>query len=180
MALFAMPHRVCTSGQKTAASAGSKGVPVSLPGLSQSCPPASLCWLKPPTSVVLALGHHCSQRGLCSLKVIHGPEHPQPTGFQVLGSNWDLPAGLSAASSPVPMLGVCSHQGQHSGSPPAPFPPQHPTAYLVPCLLHRKVGTCHKPIGRAVAPCRSRLLGREDVANVAGQQWSWSSHFPPW
>lgn len=64
------------------------------------------------------------------------------------------------------MLGVCCPQGQHSGSPPAQFPSQRHTV----CLVPQEGGSSYKPIGRAVAPCRSRLLGRGDgeEANGAG------------
>lgn len=97
------------------------------------------------------------------------PPHRFPgTGQQQGPSCWFcLPA-----SSPVPMLEVCSPQDQHSGSLPAPFPPQHPTVCLVPHLLHKKVGASYKPTTRAAAPCRSRLLGREDDEEANGAEAS--------
>lgn len=80
--------------------ADSKGLPVSMPGSSQSCPPASLCWLKPPASVVLAVGlPEGSVLSEGDTWARTPPPHRFPgTGKQLGSSCWFL--CLSAALSP--------------------------------------------------------------------------------
>lgn len=145
----------------------SEGAPLSLRGPGQSCSPASLCWPRPPTPRVLMLGHHCTQRGLCSPRVLFGPERPHPTGLQFLGGNGDPPASSSARQQPCPHAWDVLPSGLAFREPTSPVP--SPAALSGPCLPHTKVGAGYKghrcvshPITRAVARCRSRLSGKED------------------
>lgn len=76
----------------------------------------SLCW------AITAPRGVCALRGSC---LVQNTLTPQVSSSWVAMGTL-LPVHLPA-SSPVPMLGVCSPWGWRSGSPPAPSPPRQPS-----------------------------------------------------
>lgn len=137
--------------------AGSEGAPLSSRGPGQSCSPASLCRPRPPTPRVLMLGHRCTQRGLCSPRVLFGPERPHPTGLQFLGGIGDPPASSSARQQPCAHAWGVLPSGPAFREPTSPIP--SPVARSVPCPPHTKVGTGYQGqrLG-AGAGCRGRRM----------------------